>query len=234
MLGGGVAKTAIPILSYTTDSPEEYYTYDGQDHLYQFTVVDPEGNVLTEGTEHNGVVYTVKYFVHDHGDEWTEYNTQFGFKNVSDGTIRAQIMFTIDPAKYYFDDPENPEDYTQLTNQSTYTITSREWSIKPATITVQIQNQTKKQGQADPVLTYNIISGVVEPEIPGWTGDIARDAGEAPGTYTIRQNTLQLADGLNGFLASNYELVVIPGTLVIEKNDGGSPTPGDGSPIPTP
>lgn len=233
-MGGGIAKIAIPILSYVVDSPEEYYTYDGQDHLYEFTVTDPEGNVLTEDTEFNGVIYTVKYFVHDHGNEWDEYNGQFGFKNVTDGTIRAEITFTIDPAKYYFDDPENPDDYTQLKDQSTYTITSSEWSIKPATITVQIQNQTKKQGQADPILTL-IYSGQVDPEIPEFTGFIARDAGEAPGNYIIRQNTLQLADGENGFLETNYDLIVIPGVLVIEKNDGGSPTPGgDGGPTPTP
>ena len=228
--GGGVAKTAIPILLYGIDSPEEYYTYDGQDHLYQFTVFDQEGNVLTEGTDHNGVVYTVKYFVYDHGDEWVEYNTQFGFKNVASGTIRAQITFTIDPAKYYFDDPENPDDYTQLKNQSTYIITSNEWAIKPATITVQIENQTKKQGQADPELSWYVVSGVVGSQTPGWTGFVAREAGEAPGRYTIRQNTLQLADGKNGFLESNYELVVIPGGLVITPPET---TPGgDGGPTP--
>lgn len=178
------------------------------------------------------MIYTVKYFTPYHS-KWIEYNTQFGFKNVADGTIRAEITFTIDPAKYYFDDPENPDDYIQLRNQSTFTITSSEWSIKPATIIVQIENQTKKHGQADPILTFHVVSGVVEPEIPGWTGDIARDAGEAPGKYTIRQNTLQLADDPSGFLASNYSLVVISGTLVIEKNDGGT-TPGGGGPTPTP
>lgn len=191
--------------------------------------------MLTEGTELNGVIYTVKYFVHDNG-EWVEDNFPFGFKNVVDGTIRAQITFTIDPAKYYFDDPENPEDYTQLTNQSTFTITSSEWSIKPATITVQIENQTKKQGQADPILSYNIISGVVEPEVPGWTGFIDRVRGELPGMYQIHQATLQLADGENGFLETNYELVVIPGEFTITPLEtipgGGGTTPGGSTPTP--
>lgn len=81
-------------------------------------------------------------------------------------------------------------------------------------------------------MTYNIISGVVEPEVPGWTGFIDRVHGEVPGMYQIHQATLQLADGENGFLETNYELVVIPGELTItplETIPGGT-TPGGSTP----
>lgn len=106
--------------------------------------------------------------------------------------------------------------------------TTRYYQITPATITVTIKDQTKAQGAADPPLTSKF-TGAVKDEIPGWTGHISRQAGEAPGRYLILQDTLKLADGENGFFASNYTLVVIPGwfyiTPTVPGGDGSDYTP---------
>ena len=105
---------------------------------------------------------------------------------------------------------------------------TREYNILPATITVHANNHSKVQGQADPSLT-SWYEGAVGNEIPGWTGFISRAAGETPGQYAIGQNTLQLADGQNGFLESNYTLEFVGATFTITPApvtpDGGDDTP---------
>ena len=105
---------------------------------------------------------------------------------------------------------------------------TREYDITPATITVHANNHSKVQGQADPSLT-SWYEGAVGNEIPGWTGFISRAAGETPGQYAIGQNTLQLADGQNGFLESNYTLEFVGATFTITPApvtpDGGDDTP---------
>ena len=112
-------------------------------------------------------------------------------------------------------------------------------AVNPASITVTANNQTKVQGTADPALTTRYTKAVGN-EVPGWTGSVTRDSGEAPGTYDITQGSLKLADGSNGFLAGNYELTFVPGTLTITPapvTPGGGddgPTPGGGGDTPTP
>ena len=115
-------------------------------------------------------------------------------------------------------------------------------TVTPATLTVNATNGlSKTQGQADPALT-STYEGNVAGEIPGWTGYISRAAGETPGTYPIGQNTLQLADGENGFLANNYTLVFNGATFTINPLPGGGGDGGDGGdggttptgPTPTP
>ena len=118
---------------------------------------------------------------------------------------------------------------------------TREYDITPATIIVTANSLSKTQGQADPALT-STYEGNVAGEIPGWTGYISRAAGEAPGTYPIGQNTLQLADGENGFLANNYTLEFRGATFTINPLPGGGGDGGDGGdggttptgPTPTP
>ncbi|MBM6908086.1 MBG domain-containing protein, partial [Collinsella intestinalis] len=105
---------------------------------------------------------------------------------------------------------------------------TREYNIFPATITVHANNHSKVQGQADPSLT-SWYEGAVGNEIPGWTGFISRAAGETPGQYAIGQNTLQLADGQNGFLESNYTLEFVGATFTITP---APVTPGGGDDTP--
>ena len=53
-------------------------------------------------------------------------------------------------------------------------------------------------------------------EVPSFTGELNREAGEDVGTYAINQNTVELADNAaTGFKASNYTLEYVAGTLTI-------------------
>ena len=147
-------------------------------------------------------------------------------------------------------------DCTNVTGTITVTITgtgnfagtvTRTYQVVPRPLVVQANDQTKVQGAADPALSsgYNPAQ-LVAGEEPGWTGGLTREAGEAVGTYAITQGTLALED--NGdFLAANYVLTVLPGTLTITAapapdnppattDDGGDDTPttpaGPTSPVP--
>ena len=107
-----------------------------------------------------------------------------------------------------------------------YMIVSVEAQVTPLTLTVTANNQTKVAGTADPALT-STYTGALPGETPGWTGTIARVPGEAAGTYQIFQNTLGIEDN-GAFLASNYALVFVNGTLTITAAPGGGDNPDDG------
>lgn len=112
---------------------------------------------------------------------------------------------------------------TAGTNLDNYDITTVVGTLEvtPATITVTAEDKSKVEGTDDPALT-STYSGVVNSEVPGWTGSITRDPGEAPGTYDITQGTLALADNAAGnFKASNYSFVFTGGTLTITAADDG-------------
>ncbi len=103
---------------------------------------------------------------------------------------------------------------------------SVEAQVTPLTLTVTANNQTKVAGTADPALT-STYTGALLGETPGWTGTIARVPGEAAGTYQIFQNTLGIEDN-GAFLAGNYMLVFVNGTLTITAAPGGGDNPDDG------
>ena len=103
---------------------------------------------------------------------------------------------------------------------------SVEAQVTPLTLTVTANNQTKVAGTADPALT-STYTGALPGETPGWTGTIARVPGEAAGTYQIFQNTLGIEDN-GAFLADNYTLVFVNGTLTITAAPGGGDNPDDG------
>lgn len=94
-------------------------------------------------------------------------------------------------------------------------------SVKKATITVTAEDKSKVWGESDPQLTTTY-SGAKNGETPGWAGSVVREGGENPGDYKIRQGTLELADNPDGkFMADNYDLEFIPGTLTITAADDG-------------
>lgn len=96
-------------------------------------------------------------------------------------------------------------------------------TVTPVTITVTAGNLTKVEGDRDPSLTTSYDPRVlVGSEEPGWDGEVERVPGEEPGSYAINQGTLELADGENGFLAKNYDLEFVPGTLTITAADNGN------------
>lgn len=127
------------------------------------------------------------------------------------------------------------DDRTNVTGEIVVTITGigdyagaveRSYQVTPLTLTVTANNQTKVAGTADPALT-STYTGALPGETPGWTGTIARVPGEAAGTYQIFQNTLGIEDN-GAFLAGNYTLVFVNGTLTITAAPGGGDNPGDG------
>lgn len=110
------------------------------------------------------------------------------------------------------------------TDLNNYKITKVEGTltVTPVTITVTAGNLTKVEGDRDPSLTTSYDPSVlVGNEEPGWEGEVERESGEEPGDYAINQGTLKLADGKNGFLAKNYKLEFVPGTLTITAADDG-------------
>ena len=127
------------------------------------------------------------------------------------------------------------DDRTNVTGEIVVTITGigdytgevkRSYQVTPLTLTVTANNQTKVAGTADPALT-STYTGALPGEAPGWTGTIARVPGEAAGTYQIFQNTLGIEDN-GAFLAGNYTLVFVNGTLTITAAPGGGDNPDDG------
>ena len=209
--GGGNSSYITPnankysLAGWTVDSPSDVI-YNGKEQKWvPNAIVDNEGTIITEDYKYATPVIT--------------YSTD-DFTNVT-GSITVTIKLVPKLDNVTFEDQDNPpDDYP-----SEFT---RTYQINPATITVKCDNIKKNQGEADPKLT-SVVSGMIGDECPGWTGSLVREPGEAPGTYPITQGYLQLADGTNGFLASNYTLYVIPGTFTIWASvpvtPGGGTTP---------
>ncbi len=85
--------------------------------------------------------------------------------------------------------------------------------ISRRAVTVTAQDATKLFGQPDPVFGYAVSAGSLVSG-DGFTGALARIAGEQVGRYAIGQGTLALS--------ANYLLTVIPGTLVISFTQSGA------------
>ncbi len=78
--------------------------------------------------------------------------------------------------------------------------------IHPRPVTVAADPQSKLYGQPDPALTYQVTTGSLV-DGDAFTGALARDPGEAVGSYTIRQGTLALS--------ANYSLSYTEADLTI-------------------
>ncbi|WP_180995255.1 MBG domain-containing protein [Raoultibacter timonensis] len=96
--------------------------------------------------------------------------------------------------------------------------------VNPAPLEVAADDFSKVVGTDDPAFTYGF-TGEVNGEVPGFTGGLARVAGEDVGTYPINQGTLALADN-GAFKSANYALRFVGGVL-----DVTAATP---IPLPTP
>ncbi len=68
-------------------------------------------------------------------------------------------------------------------------------TILPRTIIATADAKTKIEGTADPALSYSTGTGLVGTD--NFTGALSREAGEAPGDYTIKQGTLSLSANYN-------------------------------------
>ena len=197
--GGNSSYITLNIIKYsmagwTVDYPEDV-TYDGKEHKWEPTIRDPSGETITEDNEY--VTPIVTYSTND-------------FKNVT-GTITVTITLSPKNDNVSFEDPFEESGYYPSYFERTY-------HIAQAEITVRVNDQSKVAGTADPPIT-TITTGMIDGEVPGWTGSLTRGPGEAVGNYTIGRGTLDLADNPNGnFIARNYALRIIPGTLTITPN----------------
>ena len=205
----------------------------------QFTM--PANNVAFTGTWTltDPAAYEVTYAyaggVPDGADQtWTPVVTD------SEGNV-------IDPSNY--DVTYSTDDRTNVTGVITVTITgkvnyggtvTREYQITPLPITIQIDAISKYEGEADPTYTSHYVTDqnrtqIVQGEVPAWQGGFVRDVGEAVGVYNMYQGDYALADNAEtGFIAANYYLTVLPGTLTITAAPvtppGGGDNPGGGTP----
>ena len=188
--------------------------YDGQEHPQYIDVVYMStGEVLTNSDLNNyGLSLNVSWNTDD-------------FKNVT-GTKTATITLKQINNNYIFLDADGVE----ISYPWIYTTTCS-FEITPSILQLEAEDCTKIAGTADPNLTFHIKSGLVEGEVPGYSGHITRDPGETPGTYGITQGNLQLTDNPEGnFLASNYTMYFVSGSFLIQS----APTPGPDPDVPTP
>jgi hypothetical protein len=92
---------------------------------------------------------------------------------------------------------------------SNYAVTfvNGQLTITPRPITVTANDLTRLFSSNDPPLTFAVTSGNL---VNGnsLSGALTRDAGDAPGAYTIRQGSLTAG--------SDYRLTFVNGTLVIQ------------------
>jgi hypothetical protein len=95
-----------------------------------------------------------------------------------------------------------------LRNYNTPVLTNGTLAIGKRGVTVKADDKTKKYGTTDPQLTYLLTSGALV-NGDGFTGALARTAGENVGTYPIVQGTLALNN--------NYAVTFVNGTLTITK-----------------
>lgn len=193
----------------------ENYVYDGEEHK-------PTIDVVYMSTEEVLTSSDLSYYGLSLSVEW---NTD-DFINVT-GIKTATITFKQINNNFIFLDSEDKE----IPYPWVYTNT-RSFEITPRTLTVTATDTTKYQGQADPSFTASA-TGQVEGQTPGYSGHLSRDPGEAAGTYSITKGNLALADNPEGnFLADNYTMYFVPGSLLI--NPAPDPDVPPGPPVPAP
>ena len=209
------------LLAHTTGTVTDVTSGDGVDNTYALDWNDPattakEGNyevgqekfgklVVTEGAyEVEAFDYVGPYDGQSHGitvkapaDATVTYDTDNAYVNVTSGDVVVGYTVT-------------RPNYKTITGSQTVT-------IKPATLSVKAIDASKKYGETDPELKYDVTQAVGN-EKPAFTGELKRSAGENVGDYPIEQGSLMLADDEStGFKASNYAPQYAPGTFVIEK-----------------
>lgn len=213
----GTGETIQPGDTYTLSPDVNDFLYaQWKDDLSSFTVTG--GTWLYDGAMHGVTVSGVKvgdtltYTWMINGDKTSTYSKTITADDIEDdGTVKGQYG------------PRNVADSGPVSVTLTRGMTTSEpktdtVTVRPATITVTAEDQTKVWGESDPQLTTTY-SGAKNGETPGWAGSVVREDGENPGDYKIMQGTLALANGENGFLATNYKLEFIPGTLTITAAD---------------
>lgn len=187
-------KPIVSLYDYTYTPDAFTVTYEGQDHTPTFVVKNPDGTTLTENVPDE---YGVIYYINNNVEDWTNAGTKRVTITIK-GTDTDNFIYTND----------------WLGTIGNTRVIGWNAIIKPRTLEVIANDVEKYQGQADPALTYRY-SNCSMGEIPGFSGALSRDPGETPGTYTINEGNLALADN-DIFLASNYDMVFKSGIFKIQ------------------
>ena len=92
---------------------------------------------------------------------------------------------------------------------------SKTITISKKTLTVTAANKTREYGENNPTFTYTS-TGAISGETPAFSGSLTTSATTTSpaGDYDITQGTLALTNG-TGFIANNYTLSYVKGTLTI-------------------
>ena len=205
-ISGAVNSNIINIDSNISIGNFPDYQYDGTDHYTDdFTLYDMDGNDVSDK------VVAITRWQDSEG-----YNTT-KITNAGTYTLIVELNLVGEGELYV--------DYEPYSSPITRTL-----YIAKAIIHITINNQVKYEGAADPSLTY-YYTGNVPGEIPGFSGMLVRDPGEAPGIYSINRGSLDIADGSGGFLAENYDVTCTPGTFIINIPPV-NPDPGPGGDTP--
>ena len=193
-------KPTISLYDYTYTPDAFTVTYDGQDHTPNFVVKNPEGTTLTENTPDK---YGVMYYINSNVENWTNAGTK---------KVTITIKGTDTDNFIYTNDWLGTLGNTRVIGWSAI--------IGRTTLTVIADPATKIAGTPDPVFT-STYTGSIGEEIPGFTGVLSREPGEAVGTYSILIGTLALADN-DIFRANNYDMKFISDSFTIVSAPGPS------------
>jgi hypothetical protein len=91
-------------------------------------------------------------------------------------------------------------------NNYDITFVSNNLSIVQREITITADIKTKKSGDTDPVLTYQITKSSLI-NIDNFTGFIIREVGDSVGVYLIKIGSLSLRNNYNvTFIGANFEI----------------------------
>ncbi|MEO9870539.1 MBG domain-containing protein [Ekhidna sp.] len=98
--------------------------------------------------------------------------------------------------------------FSKLSGANESSISTHEFQVMRAPLTIKANDQTKSYGEVDPDFTFEIKAGLLL-GTDVISGDLARDIGEDAGTYSILQGNVDAG--------SNYIVDFAEGTLVINK-----------------
>ncbi len=81
-------------------------------------------------------------------------------------------------------------------------------AVTPAPLSISAAAKNKQEGQSDPALTYSA-SGLRNGDV--LSGALARDAGESPGEYQIRQGSLSAGTNyLLSYTGNQFSITALP------------------------
>ena len=196
-------------------------TWDGTAKASNYTVADTIGTL--EVTAAN-ITDTARFTVSQPADVVYNGLEQRQDVTVADSKTGEDLAEGADYTLAYSDDATNVGTVTvTVTGTGNYAgEVVRTYQITPATLTITAHDNGKIYGQTDqdPISDY-AVTGLANGEVPNYTGKLARETGENPGTYVIYQGTLEATDstfvstGGTSFKASNYTVNYISATYTI-------------------